>query len=180
MNKSTVTLKDVLFKPSDKQIEQTDGQWNKLATKIKDEIKDIKWTASLPDLTQKAGELLDIKIPDILISSWKKEQAIKKIIKESIASPEEVFYIELVDHTIKSEHHPYIEIVVKGIPPKKIEFLVIVQFNLKGFILNIKNGVIKKIQTGSCEVEGYFKYQDLILAKKNLSSFKLPGIMPLQ
>ena len=147
---------------------------NKFEDKIKEEIKGIKWTASAPELTKKAAELLNIKVPDILLDGWKKEEELKKILKESSASPDESFYLELIEHTIKSEHHPYIEIIIKGAPVKKIEFLVIISFNLKGIVLKIKEGVIKEIQAGTCEIEGEFAYQNLTLAKKNLSPLKLP------
>lgn len=180
MNNSSITLKDILMKPNDTSEGLTDSQWDTLSAKIKKEIKGIKWTLSKPDLTQKAAELLDIKIPDILINSWKKEEAIQKIIKESITSPEDTFYIELVEHTVKSEHQPYIEISVKGLPPKKINFLLSILCNLKGFILKIKGGEIREIQTGNCEVEGSFKYEDLTLAKKNFVPVKLPGTIHLQ
>ncbi len=179
MNNSSLTLQDVFFTPGEKTAEHNGNQWDKLESRIKEEIKGIKWTASAPELTKKAGELLNINIPDILIESWQKEQAIQKLIKESAASPGETFYIELIEHTIKSEHHPYIEIIFKEIPVKKIEFLLFVLFKLKGFVLKIKEGIITEIQTGSCEIEGEFTYQDIKLAKKAFSPLTLPGVIQL-
>ncbi len=178
MSKLSTTLSDI-FDVSRDDSSKPDGQWDKLTAKIKEEIKDVKWPGSLPDISKKAGELLNIKIPDILVTSWKKEQAVQNIIGESASSPDETFYIELVEHTIKSEHHPYIELIVKGMALKKIEFLLSILFKLKGFVLKIKDGAIEEIQTGNCEIEGAFKYQDITLARKKLSPVKLPGTIHL-
>ncbi len=174
MNNSTVTLKDIFY-GSENPPAKKEVQWDKLESKIKEEIKGIKWTASAPELTEKVDDLLNIKVPGILIEGWKKEEDLQKTLKESSASPDETFYLELFEHTIKSEHHPYIEIMIKGVSVKKIEFLVSISFNLKGIVLKIKEGVIKEIQAGNCEIEGEFDYQDLTLAKKKLSPIKLPG-----
>lgn len=179
MNDSSVTLYDIFDLSDEDTNNQTVNRWDKLASKIRDEIKDVKWTASIPELSQKIGDLLNIKVPDIFIASWKKEQELQKVINESESAPDEVFYVELAEHTIKSEHHPYIEIIVEEVQVKKIEFLLSILFKTKGFILKICNGLIEEIQTGNCEVEGTFGYKDLILAKKKLSPIKMPGKISL-
>lgn len=178
MSSPSVILSDI-FGVSRDGSSQQDSPWDKLSGKIKEEIKDIKWPASLSGFSKKTGELLNIKIPDILVASWKKEQAVQDIIDESATSPDETFYIELVEHTIKSEHHPYIELIAKGMVLKKIDFLLSILFKLKGFVLKIKDGTIEEIQTGNCEIEGTFKYQDITLARKELSPIKLPGTIPV-
>ena len=151
-------------------------QWKKLKEKINEEISEVKWTATVPDLTEKIADLLDIKIPEIWLASWKKQLEIRETIQDSIESPDKTFYVELAEHTINSEHRPYIEISLKEAVVKKFEFVLSAIFKLKGFVLKIKDGAINEIQTGNCRVEGSLKYQDLTLAKKELSPIKLPGV----
>jgi len=47
---------------------------------VTEEIKGVKWVASKFDIAEKVAELLDIKIPSIFLSSWKKSEEIKKIL----------------------------------------------------------------------------------------------------
>jgi hypothetical protein len=70
-------------------------------------------------------------------------------------------------------------LIAKGVVLKKIDFLLSILFKLKGFVLKIKDGKIEEIQTGNCQIEGTFKYQDITLARKELSPIKLPGTIPV-
>src|SRR5262249_24608678 len=95
--------------------------------------------------------------------------------EESKNDPESARYLELVEHTITSEHHPYIEVRVKGAPVRKIEFTAQLLMRLKGFILKVQAGRIAEIQTGTCELEGTIEYKGLMIAKESLRPIGLPG-----
>lgn len=154
------------------------SQWQALHEKLAREVKSVK-TASLPDLASKIGELLDIPIPDILLSSWKKATEVQALLYKSKASPDETFFAGLAEHTIDSEHHPYIEITIKGQTVRKIEFKVRLFLKLNGFVLKIQKGDIKEIQTGSCEVGGTVEYEGVKIAEKRLEPISLPGSVVL-
>jgi hypothetical protein len=143
------------------------------------EIHGVKWTAGLPDVMEKVAGLFDIEIPSIMLRAWKKSDEIEKAIEESKEAPETTTYVELIEHTVKSEHHPSVEIDVNGLPVKKLEFTVALSLTLKGVILKIQHGEITQMQTGSCEVMGTISYGTLELAKKQLEPFKLPGSIDL-
>lgn len=170
------TLKEIFALTPETEQKDSKENWNKIKAKIDEEIKGIKWIKFTPDLVKNIGELLNIPIPDLFIDSWKKGKAIQDALSESKQSPEKTIEIELVDHTIESEHKPYIEIRIKGIPqPKKINFIIEVSFDLKGFILKIQNGSICEIQPGTCEITGTFKCENILIAEKKSETFKLPG-----
>jgi len=181
MIESTVTL-DQVFRYFPAEVQNvSDEKWKIFREKLNKEIKDIKWVDSILDLTKKIGDLFDINISDILVNAWKKVEAINKAFDESKLSPEKKIYFELAEHTIKSEHHPYIEIKVAGIPnPQKMNFTILLSFKLKGFILTIQNGCIIEIKTGSCEIEGSFNYMEITLAEKKLEPIYLPGLIHVQ
>src|SRR5512146_697106 len=117
----SITIADVLPVKSEDDIKT--GKWENVKDRISKEIKGIKWTASMPDIAEKIGDLLNIKIPDILTTAWSKADSIKDALQETSKTPDKTAYIELTRHTIKSEYKPYIEIRINGIPqPKKINF----------------------------------------------------------
>ena len=184
MGESSVTLSRVFSLQGDKTPAGEAknipaGKLDLLRERIIKEVEGIKWSAALPELTEKIGELFNIEIPDILLAAWKKIDALKKYLDSSQYAPEETIYAELAEHTITGELHPYLEIQVKNIPVKKIEFTVNLSLAVKGIVLKIQNGRIKEIKTGTCEVKGRIEYKDLVIAEKALEPIQLPGSIDL-
>ena len=162
------------------KINTDSDDWTSFKEKLGKEVKGIKWVATTRQLVPKIFELLNIKIPDILLKTWDKAEKLKKQLEESYKNPDETFYLELTDHSIKSEYKPYFEIRINNIPqPKKIEFIIEILFNLKGFELKIQKGKIVEIKTGVCDVEGKLKLEELVLAEKKLEPINLPGIFSI-
>jgi hypothetical protein len=134
----------------------------------------------MPDLVSKIGELFNVELPDLLVVSWKKATELQEALEESRKSPEQVIVLDLAEHVITNEYHPYIEIRIAGVPsPKRIEFTVQIPARLKGINLKIQNGTITEIQAGSCEFEGKVKYEDLTIADKKLGPIELRGLSTL-
>ena len=180
MSETMTTVND-LFPVTDetKQKDPHDDNWKKFKEKLAKEIQGVKWTASKFDIAEKVAELLDIKIPSIFLSSWKKSEEIKKILEESIKSPEEKFEINLSEHSITSDHKPYIEVMFKNMPVYKIEFDLNLSFKLDGFIIKIQNGKIYGIDSGVCKAQGTLCWEKIQLLEKKLEPIKLPGTIHL-
>lgn len=178
MTDSPATLRDVFELPDANAPEQSSEGWKEFQEKIVSEVKGIK-LASLPDITEKFGELFDIPIPDIFLASWKKANSLQSVLEESRKSPETVMNIELGEHTIVSQHDPVIEVKIRNATVKKLQFTLRLGFILKGFNLKIQNGVIEEMQTGVCEVKGTVEYEKLKIAEKKLAPIKLPGSIKL-
>src|SRR6266550_7198657 len=172
------TLRQI-FELPEKDTDPSDDRWQAFQEKVGKEIKGIKWMATVPDLAPKVCELLDIKIPDVLAAAWKKVTDIQAVMEKSQKTPDETIYLELAQHTINSEHKPSIDVKIKGATVKKIELVIQLGFNLKGFLLKIQNGAITEMQTGQCEAKGTIKYGGLTIAEKKLEPIKLPFSIPI-
>jgi hypothetical protein len=157
---------------------ESHAQWKAFHDKLAREMKSVK-TASIPDVTPKIGQLFDIQIPDILLSSWKKAIEVRTILDKSRAAPQDAFWAGLGEHTITSEHHPYVDIRIKEQTVKRIEFTIRLLFKLNSFVLKIQQGEIRQIQTGTCEVKGVVEYQGIAIAEKKLEPINLPGVLVL-
>lgn len=155
------------------------AQWKAFQDKLAREMKSIK-TASAPDIAPKLAEIFDIQIPDILVSSWKKTFEIRNIMDKSRTSPAETFWAGLGEHTVSSEHHPYIDVTIQGQTVKRIELTMRLVFKLNSFVLKIQRGDIQEIQTGTCELKGVVEYQGVAIAEKELAPIHLPGVMVLR
>jgi hypothetical protein len=174
------TVREIFGMPEKGIAEPGDDRWNAVQERLTEEVKGIKWTAAMPDLAPKLCQLLEIKIPDVLLAAWKKASELQAVIEKSKLTPEEMIYLELAEHSINSEHKPSIDVKLRGAKVKTIELLVQLGFKLKGFVLKIQNGAISEIQTGQCEVKGTIKYAGLNIAEKKLAPIKLPLTIPLE
>src|SRR5437899_2870689 len=61
------TVREVFALP-EKDTDPRSAEWKTFQERISKEVKGVKWTAAMPDLAQKVCELLDIKIPNILVA----------------------------------------------------------------------------------------------------------------
>ena len=169
MSDSSLSLRRLFSLPNPGATTPPSNQWQEFQSRLGREIKTIKWMAPMPDLVSKVGELFNIELPDLLVLSWKKARQLQDALEESRKSPEQVIVLDLAEHVITNQYHPYIEIRIAGVPsPKKIEFRVELLTRLKGIILRIQAGTITEIEAGSCDFEGKVKYQDLTIADKKL------------
>jgi len=181
MNNSSLNLRTLFSLPDPDAKPEPSNKWHEFQNRLGREIKAIKWPAAMPDLASKVTELFNVELPDLFVSSWKKVGELNEALEESRKSPEEVIVLELAEHEISNEYHPYIEIRIAGMPlPKKIEFKVQIATTLKGINLKIQAGKIIEIQAGSCNFEGKLKYQDLTLAQKKVGPLELLGVSTIK
>jgi hypothetical protein len=177
MKNSPLNLRSLFSFPDPAVTTPASNQWQEFQGRLGREIKAIKWPAAMPDLASKIGELFNVELPDLFVSSWKKAKELQEALEESRKSPDEVIVLDLAEHEITNEYHPYIEIRIASMPlPKKIEFKVQIVTALKGINLKIQAGTITEIQAGSCDFEGKVKYQDLTLAQKKVGPIELLGV----
>ena len=178
MADSVVTVRDVFDLPHAGSPEESSPRWQTLRQWINEELQGIK-TSAFDDVGAKIEELLKIPITDIFVASWKRTDAIKEVLDESRLAPDSITSIELGDHSIKSQHHPHIEVRNRNGSLKKIEFKLRLLFKLKGFSLQVQNGSITTMQSGPCEMQGALEYQGLVVAERKNSAIELPASVAL-
>ena len=179
MAELTTTISDVFELPKAGEPDPKTDRWETVQKRIKEEAKDVKFPAALNDLGPKICELFNVPLPNVLVTSWKKVDELRARLEKSRNAPDKVEYLELAQHTINCNQKPYLEMRLKDMPVKKIEFAVKLVFTLKGFVLKIQGGAIQEIQTGACEVKGTISYAGQVIVDKKLSPIKLPGTLPV-
>lgn len=167
------TLREFFGIP-EKASERGDDYWQAFQKKLAEETQGIKWTAAMPDLGSKIGELLDIKIHDMLLTAWKKVEAVRQAIEESKQTPDKATYLDLTEHSIDYETRPFIDVKIKSASVKKLTLTATINLKVKGFGLKVQNGLIRELQTGKCEGKGTIKYEKLTIAEKKFEPIKFP------
>jgi len=169
----TPTLREFFGLPT-KATDRGDSNWKSFQQKLAEETRGIKWTASMPELGAKICELLDIKIHDILLTAWKKVDAVRQAIEESKKNPDKASYLDLTEHSVDYETKPFIDVKLKSASVKKLTLYVALNLKVKGFGLKVQNGAIREMQTGKCEGKGTVKYEKLPIAEKQFEPIKFP------
>ena len=167
------TLREFFGIP-EKASDQGDDNWQAFRKKLAEETQGIKWTTAMPDLGAKIGELLDIKIHDMLLTAWKKVEAVRQTLEESKQTPDKASYLDLSEHTVDYETKPFIEVKIKRASVKKLTLTVAVNLKVKGFGVKVQNGLIRELRTGKCEGKGLIKYEQLTIAEKEFEPIKFP------
>jgi hypothetical protein len=70
---------------------------------------------------------------------------------------------------------PYLEILLTGLPPQRIDFVVRVALTIEAATLRIQDGRIWEARTGACTAEGSLSCGPATLAERKTRSLVLPG-----
>ncbi len=185
MSVSRVTLGQLFFPdavkvPDNRWLDmQSNRPWVELKERLAKEVKGIPWGGVLHNIRERFEPLLDVGLPDILAGAWNKYRLLLKYLDKEKYPPEEVILVPLVDHTIQSEHHPHLELLIDEKSIGKIEFQITLSLTLEGFTLKIQDGKIKEILTGTCKGEGTIKCENAVLVERELAPIRLPGSIDL-
>jgi len=135
----------------------------------------VHWSLAFNKVEESIEGILNIEIPDILVMAWKKYSSLLKFTDKNKYPPEEINLVELAEHTIKSEHHPSIDVLFNGDLIDKIEFTITLTLILKGIILKIKNGKILEAFAGNCSAKGTLKCENIVLVEKKSETINFPA-----
>lgn len=142
------------------------------------DVGGLRWGMIGPALTERLNELLDIGFVDIMLRSWKKYGLVRKYLGPD-APAEETVLIPLAQHTIRSRHNPYVEILHGGRELARVTFPVTIELTLEGFALKIRNRRIEEIEAGKLQVSGTLQCESATLVEKKLQPIELPGSIKL-
>lgn len=186
MNSSQITLKE-FFALQDKDLKkdrlskiESSEKLKPVKEKAQEQAKEIKWFLLFKESIKKTNDLLNIVISkDIMGKAWNQFRLLIKYLDKVKYSPDDTYLVTLVEHTIKSEHKPYLEIFIDDVLIGKITFNITVALTFKGLNLKIKNGKIIEIQTDSCIGKGSIKCENFPLFERKTAPFTLLGSIKL-
>ena len=140
------------------------------------QVPPAQWPAILATLPGQAKALFDfdLDLVSVLVNGWRKHRELSKYADAKKFPADESHVVPLAKHTMKVEHHPYIELLLGTRSLGKLPFDVILTLDLDGFIVTIQNGKITKLQTGTCEGKGKIEIMDHTLVEKALTKIVLP------
>jgi len=127
----------------------------------------------------KVRDLLGTTLWSIVERSWKDLREVREAFETTRASPGRTEVVALTDHTIGSEHRPHLDFYEGGQRIGQITFPVSLELELRGPLLEISEGAIRKIVSGELRVKGTLKIGDHTLVEKAFELVQLPGASPV-
>ena len=182
MDNTKVTLKDFFLPPAGLyQTKLSSPELEANLANIKKALDESKvtWPLALNKISEKTEDLLDISVPDILVSAWNKYFVLLKYLDKKKYPPNETFLVPLLEHTVKSQHHPFIELIINNVSITKLDFDINVSLTLKGMVLKIQDGKVLEISTGNCKGKGTVKCHKLLILEKETRTFSMPQSIKL-
>ncbi|MEA5115602.1 MAG: hypothetical protein VB050_16410 [Geobacteraceae bacterium] len=158
---------------------ETGEKMSALKEKIARNVGGVTWPVAFSELLNKIGDVLDIRLTDILVAAWQKYRQIRKYSDSAAYPPGETFLVPLAEHTVRSTHHPRIEILVDDHPVATVDLEIEIALTLEEAILKISDGKIKGVTTGACTGKGIIKCEGFTVLEKETEPFRLPGAIDL-
>ena len=128
-------------------------------------------------ISKAVQDALDIPVTDVVIGAWQRARDLRAALETTRESAEATALVPLLSHAITSEHRPYVDIVVEGVPLARLVFPVKVEFRLEGVVVRVRQGQIADILAGSIQVKGTLKFGDFVLFEKALAPISIPGAL---
>ncbi len=166
--------------PEDKasKIESTHNVLS-LRETVSKEIQGINWQVAFGEIVGRVGDLLNIDMSDVMVRAWNESGILNKYLDRDSYDPTETVLVPLAEQTIKSTHHPYIEILINERSVGKIDFDIEVAIVVKGIVLKVQDGKVKQIMTGTVKGKGTITCAGLTIADRELKTLQLPGVIDL-
>jgi hypothetical protein len=122
-------------------------------------------------------DALDVPVADLLIGAWQRARDLRAALETTRESDSATVLVPLLAHAISSEHRPYVDVVVEGVPLARLVFPVKVEFRLEGVVVRVRQGRIAEILAGTVKVKGTVKFGDFVLFEKALAPISIPGVL---
>jgi hypothetical protein len=177
----TITLADFLSPNSETLpvqlaagIDKT-PELSSVKTLLMTKLSGAQWASLIHAVAGKVGELLRVPLTTILARAWKDLKEIRDAMETTRQSPDRAEVVALADHSVESEHKPYLDLYQNGKLIGRITFAVSVEIELRGLLLEIEKGTIHKMDSGDVRIKGTLKVGDFTLVEKAFERVPIPG-----
>jgi hypothetical protein len=154
-------------------------EFSELREALDTEAPGLAWPGTFDKVAAEFPKLLQVSTTDIMVKAWNNLRILVKYLNRDHYPPDEVIYLEFGEHSIKSEHHPHIDIILNGETIKRIPFHILLSLNFKEVILKIQDGKIKEIMPVSCEGKGVCKLGEFVFLERKTGPVHFPARIDL-
>lgn len=171
------TLKDFfLGPPSDWQarfIKTAESQQNASDVGRATGIGDVDRRVMTNNVADKLKDALDVKINQVLKSAWSQHRDLADDLEKSKQTKGETFLVPLANHTIRSTHHPAVEVMVNDRRVAAFKFNANLMMRIQGAVLKVEGGEVVGVESGAWQGVGQLKCGPVTLVEHETEEFDL-------
>ena len=125
-------------------------------------------------------EALDVPVSSILAKAWDRVRELRAAMNQTRDGEKAAVLVPLLDHTITTEHRPYVDVVVEGTAIARLVFPLKLALELEGIVLRIAKGRLTDVMAGQLKLKATLKFADFVLLEKAVSPIAIPGAFTLE
>jgi hypothetical protein len=137
------------------------------------------WQSTRSEISSNVAALLNVSLLDVLRRAWNTSPALARYRDRERYPPDKTLVVPLAEHTIRSRHRPHLEVRVNQQPAGRIDFEVLLEMAIKGLRLHIRDGRIRKIDTGECQAKAKLSCEGFQLVQQAWRRLEMPGSIDL-
>lgn len=163
--------------PSDWQarfIKTTESQQNASEKSRATGLADVDRRAMTNAVADKLKDALDVSIQEILLSAWSQHRDLANDLEASQKSKGETILVPLADHTIRSTHHPAVEVILNDRRVATFKFNANLMMRIQGAVLKVETGEVVGVEAGAWHGVGQLKCGPVTLVEHETKEFSLP------
>lgn len=125
-------------------------------------------------VAEKLKDALDVSINQILLSAWAQHRDLASDLERSKELKGEAILVPLADHTIRSTHHPAVEVMMNDRRVAAFKFNANLMMRIKEAVLKVEAGQVVGIESGAWAGVGQLKCGPVTLVEHESQEFALP------
>ncbi len=163
--------------PSDWQarfIKTTESQQSAADVTRATGLADVDRRAMTNTVAEKLKDALDVPITQILLSAWSQHRDLVNDLERSRQLKGEAILVPLADHTIRSTHHPAVEVMVNDRRVAAFKFNANLMLRIRRAVVKVEGGEIVGAESGAWHGVGQLKCGPVTLVEHETKEFGLP------
>jgi hypothetical protein len=122
------------------------------AEQVIDRLSDAGRRATTVAVARAVEQVIDIDLGALVASAWRLHRALVDAARRTLAAPHTQEVVELATHTIGSEHHPYVDLLVDGVRVARIELAITVELTVHAVLAVVRHGRLAEVRAGHGEL----------------------------
>lgn len=166
--------------PSDWQarfIKTTDNQQGTPEIGRNTGLGDVDRRVMTNTVADKLKDALDVSIDKILLSAWSQHRDLADDLQKSQQQKNETILVPLADHTIRSTHHPAVEVMVNERRVAAFKFNANLMMRIQRAVLKVQAGEVVGVEAGAWHGVGQLKCGPVTLVEHETQEFALPKLL---
>lgn len=138
-------------------------------------IGDVDRRVMTNNVADKLKDALDVQINQILKSAWSQHRDLLDDLEKSKQTKGETFLVPLANHTIRSTHHPAVEVLVNDRRVAAFKFNANLMMRIHDAVLKVEGGEVIGAEAGAWQGVGQLKCGPVTLVEHETDEFALPA-----